>query len=169
MLLFATQSFASTPSTLSSMLSEESLRKFQELTPDVQYLVRDRLFPEVLKEVQPENQREVMEAIVSTTHEQQSDSNIRSRGWYVGTRVMPYNSVSWTGNPVQQPWITTNLNLKQTGGYCIETTEWCNPNDCRVAIASLSLPDEPGEYNATGTHEAPVFLGANQLLLYVAC
>ncbi len=73
LLLFAPQSFANAPSTSSAMLPDESWKQLQELPQEVQVLITERLFPEVLKQVAPESQRAAREAIVRIAHEQQSD------------------------------------------------------------------------------------------------
>lgn len=158
LLLFAPQSFANAPSTLSSMLSEESQQQFKELTPYIQSVINDSLFPQILKKVHPEGQRAALEAIVSTTHEQQADEaagGTRS-DYYYGIHWQMNGSVAWTMSTIgAQYHIECEINVKSPPlDVCEEDSATCD--NCTGITAYVSWPREPGSYVFESWHKGQV-------------
>ncbi len=152
MLLFAQQGFASTP-TLSSMLSEESWQQFQELTPDVQFVIRESLFPQVLEKVTPESQREALEAIVRVTYEQQSDPAEGDRGYNYGGHIMIGSSIGWTINMGGKHYLSVVFDV-HGHGQCWRGQDYCESEDpdCYGVVGITYHPNGPGNWYYTGEH-----------------
>lgn len=160
LLLFAPQSFANAPSTSSAMLPDESWKQLQELPQEVQVLITERLFPEVLKQVAPESQRAAREAIVRIAHEQQSDGLLMrvDGGYYLyGVDLRWGDTLAFTANTEQMEWLYVWADLKLGGYTCTHITNDCS--NCYFTMATSVLPDRPGEWHAYGTHhgEFPIW------------
>ncbi len=148
LLLFPYQSLASSPP-LSSMLSEESRQQFQELMPAVQAVIRDSMFPQVLKKIPSQSQRTALEAIVATTHEQQSDGVLAISGGYLyGTNLAMNSTLSWTGHLEQKDYLKATVEFQAPHWWT--TTDDCS--NCYSAIAWLAKPTSRGYYSVLGYH-----------------
>jgi len=141
-----TDELTAEPTSLSSMLSEDSLKKYQELDKTAQRMI-NKLLPVVLKEDFPiDIKRDIMDSIVQNAYEQLCDDDgvcapLRSE-FNSGIEMAPNISYSYIYAYEDKRTMYADIFVNPHSDYY--SCGWCE-----LAFAAVAYPTSPGKYNGS--------------------